>query len=195
MGFTIFALFFLVIGLVKDYQRDKGKNIKAKVFHAICLTLLVASYAGSFKILGMLIRDFDGAKERFSIAVGPISEEMTWYIYLVHSAIAMTIIILAYQMIRRVDKPRKMMTKILPLLGVVELFSFYRAWVIDGNELGVNHGVIILIGVLVVGGLTTFITLVYNSGFMKDFFAFVQLEKMEDAKAIAADGNERKALE
>src|SRR5688500_8270802 len=119
MGFTIFALVFLVIGLVKDYQRDKGKNIKAKVFHAICLTLLIASYAGSFKILGMLIRDFDGARERFSITVGPISGEISWYIYLVHSAIAMTIIILAYQMIRRLDKPRKMMIKILPLLGVL----------------------------------------------------------------------------
>ena len=70
MGFVIFGLVFLVIGLVKDYQRDKGKHVTAKVFHAICLALLISSYAGSFKIIGMLMRNFDGAKERFSTDVG-----------------------------------------------------------------------------------------------------------------------------
>jgi hypothetical protein len=141
MGFTIFALIFLVIGLIQDYQRDKGKNMKAKVFHAICLTFLIASYAGSFKILGMLVRNFDEARERFSTNVGPIPGQIHWVIYLLHSVVVMTIIVLAYQMIRRNDKSRKLLVKLLPLAGLLEVFSFYRGWVIDGDDLGVNHGI------------------------------------------------------
>jgi hypothetical protein len=195
MGFTIFALFFLVIGLAQDYQRDKGKNIKAKVLHAVCLTVLIVSYAGSFKILGMLIRDFDGARERFSTNVGPISGEIHWIIYLVHSALVMTIIILAYQMIRRLDKSRRLLVKLLPLAGLLEVFGFYRGWVTDGDDLGVNHGMVILIGLLFVGGITTLIFLVYNSRFMKEFFAFGQLEKMSHTKIVVVDGKEQKAQE
>lgn len=187
MGFTIFALVFLVIGLVQDYKRDKGKHIKAKVFHAICLTFLIASYAGSFKILGMLIRDFDGARERFSTNVGPISGQLHWLIYLVHSGLVMTIIILAYQMIRRLDRPRRLLVKLLPLAGLLEVFSFYRGWVADGGDLGVNHGIIILIGLLLVGGLTTLIFLIYNSKFMKEFFAYGQPEEMGNAKTAVSE--------
>lgn len=194
MGFTIFALAFLVIGLAQDYQKDKKQNIKAKIFHAICLTILIASYAGSFKILGMLIRDFDGARERFSTSVGPISGQIHWAIYLVHSALVMTIIILAYQMIRRLDKSRRLLLKLLPLAGLLEVFSFYRGWIIDGDE-GVNHGVIIVIGLVIVGGFTVFIFWVYNSVFMKNFFAYGEIEKMDKGKIVSTDADNQRIQE
>jgi hypothetical protein len=192
MGFTIFALIFLAILLVQDYQRDKGKNIKAKVFHAICLTYMIAGYAVSYKTIGMLIRDFDGARERFSANVGPVSGQVQWFIYLVSSAVGIAIIILSYQMVRRLDKSRRLLLKLLPLAGILEAFNFYRGWVIDGDDFGLNHGIIILIGLLVAGGLTTLIFLVYNSNLMKEFFSIGQLQKIDKSKIVDADGNERK---
>lgn len=195
MRFTIFALVFLVIGLIKDYQRDKGKNVKAKIFHAICLTLLIMSYAGSFQILGMLIRDFEGAQQRFSSNVGPVPGQLHWIIYLVHSALVMTVIILAYQMIRRSEKSRKLLVKLLPLAGLLEVFSFYRGWILDGDDLGVGHGAIILIGFVIVGGITTLIFWVYTSEFMKTFFLLGPMEKMVNAQTVVAEENEVKVRE
>ena len=114
MGFRIFALIFLVVGLVHDYKRDKGQNVKAKVFHAACLTVLIFGYADSFNILRMLIWNFDGIKEHFSTDLGLISGQIHWFIYLAHPAIAIIILTLAYQIIRRVDKSRMLLVKLLP---------------------------------------------------------------------------------
>lgn len=171
MGFTIFALIFLAIGLTHDFKRDKGKHAKAKVLQTICLTILIASYAGSFKILGMLIRDFDRARQHFSVAFGPVSADVSWMMYLIQSAVVLTVLILAYQMIRRSDKSRSILVKLLPVAGLLEVFSFYRGWVIGGDDLGLNHGVIILIGCVIVGSITAFIFFVYQSKLMTDFFA------------------------
>jgi hypothetical protein len=184
MRFVVIAFIFLVIGLIKDYQKDKGRHVKAKVFHAICLTVIIYSYAGSFQILGMLIRDFDGAHQRFSVPVGFVSGDVHWIIYLIHSALVMTIIILAYQMIRRSEKARRMLVILLPIAGLLEVFGFYRGWVSGEANLGVSDGLIILIGLVIVGGITLVIYLVYSSEFMKTFFVFEHEKTLADTQVI-----------
>lgn len=173
MGFTIFALIFLAIGLAHDYNKDKGTNIKAKVCHGICLAVLISSYAGSMKIIGMLIRDFDGARKRFSIPFGPISGEAQWLIYLGHSAVVITVVILAYQMIRRSDKSRVWLLRILPVAALFEVFSFCRSWILGSVDIGVEDGIIILFALIFIAGTTAAIIFIYSSKFMRDFFAFV----------------------
>jgi hypothetical protein len=88
--FTLFGLVILAFGLIQDYKRDKGQNVKATVLHAVCLTILIASCAGSFRILGALIRNFDKAKERFSIDIGLVPGQLHFIFYLLHSALAPT---------------------------------------------------------------------------------------------------------
>jgi hypothetical protein len=53
---------------------------------------------------------------------------------------------------------------------LAEIFSFYRGWLADGDDLGMNHSLIILIGFLFIGGLTVGVIAIYNSRFMKIFF-------------------------
>jgi hypothetical protein len=53
-----------------------AKGIKAKTLHAICLVILVVNYAVVFRILGMLIQNFDKTKERFGSNVGIVSGQL-----------------------------------------------------------------------------------------------------------------------
>ena len=168
--FTLFGLAILTLGLIQDYKKDSGQNIKAKVLHAICLTVLIASYAGSFRILGALIRNFDKVKERFSVDVGLFPGQLHFIFYLVHSALAMTVVIVAYQLIRRREKSRSLLITLLPFLGLLEVFSFYRGWVTDADDFELNHFMILLFGLLLVGGLTGLIITIYKSKSMTTFF-------------------------
>ena len=172
--FTLFGLAILTFGLINDYKADKGQNTKAKILHAICLTILITSYSGSFRILGMLTRNFDKVKERFSVDVGIVPGQIHFIFYLLHSALAMTVIVVAYQMIRRNEKSRRLLTILLPILALLEVFSFYRGWVIDGEDLGVNHALIFLVGFLLIGGLTSIIIAIYKSKSMATFFRTIE---------------------
>lgn len=176
--FTLFGLVILTFGLIQDYKRDKGQNTRAKVFHAICLTILIAGYAGSFRIIGTLTRNFDKAHERFSVDVGLVSGQLHFIFFLLHSILSMTIIIIAYQMIRRNQKSRKLLITLLPFLALLEIFGFYRGWIIEVGDLGVNHGVILLMGFLLIGGLTSVIVAIYKSKFMRIFFAVAEQNKV-----------------
>jgi hypothetical protein len=177
--FTLFGLVILTLGLIQDYKKDSGQNIKAKVLHAICLTVLIASYAGSFRILGAIMRNFDKVKERFSVDVGLIPGQLHFIFYLIHSALAMTVVILAYQMIRRKEKSRGLLIILLPFLGLLEVFSFYRGWVTDGGDFELNHFMILLIGLLLVGVPTGLIITIYKSKSMTTFFTSVGQTQVE----------------
>ncbi|MBX2900058.1 MAG: hypothetical protein KF775_10420 [Cyclobacteriaceae bacterium] len=168
--FTLFALVILTLILAQDYKRDAGKNKKAKIFHAICLAILVANYAGSFRILSVLIRNFDKARERFSVDVGLVPGQLHFIFYLVHSVLAMAVILLVYQMTRRNDKSRKLMVTILPFLAILEIFSFYRGWIFNGDGFETSAILILSIGFILIGGLTSGIIAVYKSRFMTSFF-------------------------
>jgi hypothetical protein len=172
--FTLFGLAILAFGLVKDYKKDYGQNTTAKILHAICLAILIASYAGSFRILGMLTRNFNKVRERFSVDVGIVPGQLHFVLYLLHSALAMTVIVVAYQMIKRNEKSRRLLTILLPILALLEVFSFYRGWIIDADDLGMNHAFIFLIGFLLIGGLTSIIIAIYKSKSMTTFFATIE---------------------
>lgn len=168
--FTLIGLGALLFGLIADYKKDSGQHTMAKILHAICLTMLIGCYAGSFRILGTWIRNFDKVKERFTVDVGIVPGQLHFVFYLIHSALAMTTIVLAYRMISRHEKSRQWLIKLLPFLGLFEVFGFYRGWVADGDDLNLNHAVILFIGFLIVGGLTSFVIAIYKSRAMTVFF-------------------------
>ncbi len=170
----LFGLAILVVGLVNDYKRDEGRNVRAKVFHAICLATLIVSYTGSFRILASWIRNFERAKGIFSVDVGLVPGQLHFIFYLLHSVLAMVVIVVAYGMIKRNDRSRKLLIRLLPFLAFLEVFSFYRGWLSDGDDLGVNHAMIVLTGFLVIGGLASIIIAIYSSRMMRIFFTVGQ---------------------
>lgn len=172
--FALFGLTILATGLVQDYKRDKGRNLRAKVLHAVCLGVLIASYAGSFRVLGLLARNFSKVKERFSVDVGVVPGQLHFILYLLHSALAMAVVVVAYRLIRRNEKSRRLLINLLPFLALLEVFSFYRGYLIDGDDLGVDHLLVVFTGILIIGGLTTIFIAVYRSKMMRMFFAPVE---------------------
>ncbi len=168
--FNIFVFVILAIGLTRDYNRDKGQNSKAKIFHAIILAIICASYAGSFGILGSVIRNFDEIQQKYSVPIGIVPGQVHFLFYMAHLALSLVILILAIQMISRKEKALKLFLRLLPFLALLEIFSFYRGWIVDGDDMGVKHGIIILIGFLIIGGITTAIIWIYKTNFMKTFF-------------------------
>ncbi len=170
--FTIIALVIMGLGLYRDYKRDAGLNRKAKIYHAILLTLLLASYAGSFGIVGAIIRNFEGVKNQFSVDVGIVPGQVHLFLYFLHTLVSLAVLVFAYQMISRKETARKRLVTLLPLLGILSVFSFYRGWLNTPDELILSDGMIILIGVIIMGGLTMLYMKIYNSEWMKKFFTF-----------------------
>ena len=132
--FTIIITGLVIFHLIRDFKRDKGEFKKAKIVHMICLGLLFLSYAGSFRFLGWTIRHFDKVQERFSVDVGVVPGELHLVLYLLHLGLLFTVLILAYQMVTRKEKARKLILYILPFLALVETFNFYRGWINAGDD-------------------------------------------------------------
>jgi len=173
--FTIIALIIIAFGLIRDFKRDKGLNKKAKIYHSILITLLIALYAGSFGVLGSVIRNFEKIKARFSVDIGIISGEIHIVLYFLHLGISLFVLVFAYQMVSRKEIARKRLLIFLPVLGVLSTFNFYRGWLNIPNEPGeliLNDWVILLIGLIIAGGLTILYMKVYSSEWMKKFFQF-----------------------
>ena len=190
MSFTIVLLLILGFGLMRDYNRDKGLHAKAKVTHAIILALIIINYGGTFQILGSIIRNFDKVQESFSVPVGFVPGQIHFTFYLVHTALALVILYFAAQMINRNKKAKGRLLALLPLLAFVEIFSFYRGWIIDGDDLGFNHAVIILIGIIVMGGSIAVIYKIYKSRFMVDFFEEPVSEVSGENKEVSGERSE-----
>jgi len=170
--FTIIALVIMALGLYKDYKRDSGLNKKAKTYHAFLLTLLLASYAGSFGVVGAIIRNFEGLKNQFSVDVGIVPGQVHLVLYFLHTLVSLAILVFAYQMISRNEKARKRLVSLIPILGVLSVFSFYRGWLNTPEELILSDWMIILIGAIIMGAMTMLYLKVYNSQWMKKFFLF-----------------------
>lgn len=169
---TIIILVIMALGLFRDYKRDSGLNRKAKTYHAILLTLFLASYAGSFRIVGAAIRNFEGVKTRFSVDVGIVPGQLHLILYFLHAIVSLAVLVFAYQMIGRKDNARKRFVFLLPFLGILSVFGFYRGWLNTPDELILSDWMIILFGILIMGGLTLLYIKVYNSEWMKKFFMF-----------------------
>ena len=170
--FTIIILIFTVFGLFKDYKRDKGLNKKAKIYHSILLTLLLTSYAGSFRVLGSIIRNFDKVETLVNIDIGIIPGQVHFVLYFLNLVTSLIVLVFAYQMINRNEVARKRLLLFLPFLGILSVFTFYKGWVNSSGENIINDWTIILIGIIIIGSITTIYIKVYRSEWMKKFFTF-----------------------
>ncbi len=169
-GFTVIALLILAVGLYHNYQQDGGRHRKAKVWQAICLALLVQSYASTFGQVGWLVTHLSAAHQRFSYAVGYVPGEMHWAFYLLHTGVGLLTLLTAVRMINRSDAARRRLLWLLPLLVLFETFSFYRGWLSDGAEGPLMQAVVLEMGLALNGAVALMLLLVYRSRFMKAFY-------------------------
>jgi hypothetical protein len=169
--FTIIISVLLITGLAKNYRLDAGEHKKAKIIHAICLTLLCLSYSGSFRHVGWLMFHFDKTREIYSADIGAVPGNIHFLIYLVHLVLALFILMLSYQMINRNTKARVQLLYFLPFLALTEAFNFYRGWFSDGDDGQINHFLVFWVGLVLFGGLSALIIIVYTGKSMKSFFA------------------------
>lgn len=191
--FTIIALLIMGFGLFRDFKRDQGMNSKAKIWHTVLLTLFLAVYAGSFAVLGSLIRNFDMIKTQYSVDVGLVPGPIHLALYFLHIVISLILLVLAYQLLSRKESARKWLLIFLPILGGLQVFSFYRGWHSVPNDLVISDLTVVLIGIIIMGGFTLLYLKVYSSRWMKAFFQFktsskeIETNSKEELKAQIKD--------
>jgi hypothetical protein len=169
-GFKIIALLILAVGLYHNYQQDAGSHRKAKVWQALCLALLVQAYASIFGQVGWAVSHWAAVQQKFGGAVGYVPGGVHLLLYWGHLGLALLTLLTAVRMVNRVDAARRRLLRLLPLLVVVETFSFYRGWLGGGAEVPLMHGFILALGLAFNGALALALALVYRSGFMRAFY-------------------------
>jgi hypothetical protein len=169
-GFKVIALLILAVGLYHNYQSDRGQHGKAKVWQAICLALLVQSYSNVFGQLAWLVGNWNAQHQKFGGAVGYVSGELHWGLYLLHLGLALLTLLTALRMINRSDAARRRLLWLLPLLVLVETFSFYRGWLRGSVEVPAMHVFVLVLGFAFNGAVALVMTLVYHSKFMRAFY-------------------------
>ncbi|GAB3655989.1 hypothetical protein GCM10027594_28810 [Hymenobacter agri] len=169
-GFKVIALLILAVGLYHNYQSDRGQHGKAKVWQAICLALLVQAYSNIFGQLAWLLGNWNAQQQKYGGAVGYVSGELHWCLYLLHLGLALLTLLTALRMINRSDAARRRLLWLLPLLVLVETFSFYRGWLRGSVEAPAMHAFVLALGLAFNGGVALMMTLVYRSKFMRAFY-------------------------
>jgi hypothetical protein len=168
------------IYLYHDYIIDKGQHIKAKIINGIFIGLITIMYADSFRYIGWMIREPNKIKEIWYSQVGIIPESAHLIINFSSVIIGITLIFFASKMTRRDEFGRISTLRLLPLIAAIEVFSFYRGWISDGNDSTTNQIFALLIGTILIGGLCFLIFRIYRSQFMNDFFSRKNLIPIEN---------------
>jgi|GEM_PF-6879671 len=170
--FSLIVVAIVAFGLFKDYKRDAGLNKKAKAYHAVLLSLLLITYAGSFGIIGQLLRNFGEIKAAVSVDVGIVPGQVHFIFYFLNVLVSLVVLLSAYQMISRNEQARKRLVTLLPFLGFLSIFSFYKSWIVSDDDLLIDHWIILLLGTVFMGGLAAIYFKIYNSHWMQTFFRF-----------------------
>jgi hypothetical protein len=155
-----------------DFKQDSKSHYKAKIFHAILISLLIFAYRGSFGTLGLIFGDLSIIIDRFNVPIDIFSNSVNLTFFFLELLLSLIVLLLSYQMIKRKEQARKFFLLYLPFLGITSIFDFYRGWINTDNELILNDYVILAIGTGFMGGLTYMYYRIYNSIWMKAFFNF-----------------------
>lgn len=168
MSFKIIAFIFLVFGLYKNYQWDKGLHQKAKVIHATALVYFIYHFGSSFGYIGWILRNFEVFEERYKVQVGIISANMNFYSTLFHVFLCLLIIWFAFGMISRKNSSRQNLLRVLPLIIPTETISMYRGF--QGSDPIPQDFLVLGVGFIIALTLNFGLFFLYRSKIMIDFF-------------------------
>lgn len=167
------------IYLYHDYASDKGQHRKAKIINGIIIGSLIFMYADSFRYIGWMIRKPHVVLETWNTPIGFFTGEVHLIVNLISVIGGTTLMFFASKMTRRNKIGRKWVLNLLPVLSAIEIFSFYRGWISDGNDSMTNQISALGVGALIIGGICLLILKIYQSGFMIDFFNRKSLSTIE----------------
>jgi hypothetical protein len=168
------------IYLYHDYKRDKGLHIKAKIINGLVIGLVTFLYADYFRYVIWMIRKPDKVKEMWNTPVGIIPGELHLFINILSVFAGISLIIFASQLTKRSLNGRVWTLRLMPILTAVEIFSFYRGWISDGNDSMADQILALVTGTILVGGICILIIRTYKTEFMNDFFSRKNLNSIEN---------------
>lgn len=171
MIYLSIALFLLIVlpVSIKEYQKDKGENISAKISNLIISLFLFQLYAGNIK--ENLYWFFDNKsefKEDVLVQIGiltPFLSGLSWFLYLAMCFILTGLVIL---LVLRKEKYRIIFLRMLPFFYLIESANMYK-YIVKSNEIG-NTDLLIPILLFLVGIFAFLLYIFYSSNFVKRFF-------------------------
>lgn len=170
-----FLSLLIVVYLYRDYARDKGLHIKAKTIHAVLVTLLFLLFLGSFRAMLNMITNF-------SEVIGTIHSTALFPQKILQAIVVLNGILSAFifwhlgLMMKRKNKSRLLVTKLMPVLGITSGFNLYRLMVKDGGLLGIPEWLFLIMAFFFSLLITISAMKIYQSQFMVRFFE-LDLEK------------------
>lgn len=164
-----FILIIIIANLIRDFNRDKGKHVRAKTIHAILVSFLFLAFTGSISQGMNIIRNFSEIITNTSQA-GILPREMALLVIFLNSALAIFVFFLLSKLLRRQNKSRKMLVKILPLLAIVAPLNVYRSASIDSPIDSPGEWFSVLALYLIIGGFFFGIMKIYQSPSLVRFF-------------------------
>lgn len=169
MTFLLIVLGISAIYLYLDFRTDPKDHAKAKIVHGILIVLLFYSYLGSISDFVNTMRNI-GSFFQQQQAIGIIPGGISAVISFLSSILSVIVLWNVGKMMRRHNGARKLVIKLLPLLGLFGVFSFYGGFVLDGDMMGFSDWGIILLGFIIMMGIFLGIMFIYCAPFMVRFF-------------------------
>ncbi|UOQ70504.1 hypothetical protein [Hymenobacter cellulosilyticus] len=171
MYFKLILLVLGVFALWRDFNRDPGQHLAAKGIQVFFVLGLLLSYGGSIGYALNLLFRFEDFRTRFSSPVGAVPGNVHLVLATLHIAVCLVTIILTYQLESRQDRARRLLCYVLPLLTLFEAFNFQRGWLQGEDTADIPQFAVYLLGVVLYGILVACFVILYNTEFMRSFFA------------------------
>ena len=175
----IILLAIVGIYLYHDFKADKGQHIKAKTINAITIGLIIALNAELIQYLSWMIRKPSVVRGVWGTPIGFVPGEAHLIINVLNVLVGIALMLFATGMTRRKESARIWTLRLLPIFTVIQIVSFYRGWIGDGNDSVTNQILALGTGTLFIGGVCILIIRIYKSEFMNDFFNRKNLSQIE----------------
>ncbi len=172
MSYFFIAVFILLLVpvILKEYNKDKGENSKAKTFNLIISLFLLYLFASTTK--NELIWAFDqlhNFKEKVFIGIGilpPFLSGLSWLLYVTLSFILSALVILV---VLRREKYRRVFINTLPFYWILNSINFYK-FIIEKND-EVSTFEYLIPTILILNGIFVILLYVfYTRNFIKKLF-------------------------
>lgn len=178
----IFPLIVIVISglsLRRNYALDAGHHKKAKIVHAILITLFFYLYTGSVSQIIKLFGNFDVVLNSTS-GIGLMSKELSIAHLVISTVVNLVALWYFAKMLGRNNKAREIIVKLLPVLGMLASISFYQDFLASGDA-AVSDSLVMAIGIAIILSFYVGAMMIYRAQFMRKFFI---MEPEEGAKKV-----------